>query len=582
MHIEFEKIRFKNLLSYGNSYEEFIFDKGLNLIKAPNGSGKSSLIDAISFALFGQPYRNIKMAQLINKYNEKGLVVELFFKINSDNYIIKRGLKPNLFSFTKNGEEIDLLSSKKLNQEEINKIIGINYSLFKNIVCVATTFNKPFLTLSSWDKRNLIENIFNIDIIALMLKEVKKRNTLNKTQQKIDIVALGNIEENIADTKKYISDINNSKNKYDENKRKEIEKYTNAIDKFSDEILTHYKNLKIAEKKTEELHKVIASKSLIESELNELVFQKRTNDTRKTEINDKLKSLNGKTLCPLCNSELHSKHAKNYISSLTDEFKKLENNDLTLKINKLNDKKDEIKKAEELDSKIFKMCCQENTNIKNKENTIEMYKTSIDKLLNDEFSVDISSYQKKLSELIDRQKIMNDESCVINDKIALDDILTNILGDDGVKIYFFRKLLPILNNKVNEYLKKFELDILLEFDEMLNANITTGRYSMDYNQFSCGERSRIDVAILLSFFDISRSISNWSCSVLFMDEILDSGVDSDGVAQFISVLYNTVHERNGNELGIYLISHKLADVSVNWTHEITIEKKGMFSNIKKN
>ena len=124
MHIEFEKIRFKNLLSYGNSYEEFIFDKGLNLIKAPNGSGKSSLIDAISFALFGQPYRNIKMAQLINKYNEKGLVVELFFKINSDNYIIKRGLKPNLFSFTKNGEEIDLLSSKKLNQEEINKIIG--------------------------------------------------------------------------------------------------------------------------------------------------------------------------------------------------------------------------------------------------------------------------------------------------------------------------------------------------------------------------------------------------------------------------------------------------------------------------
>jgi DNA repair exonuclease SbcCD ATPase subunit len=167
----------------------------------------------------------------------------------------------------------------------------------------------------------------------------------------------------------------------------------------------------------------------------------------------------------------------------------------------------------------------------------------------------------------------------ITHKIEVDSKLIEVLGDEGLRMYFFKKLLPVLNHKINHYLQKFELPVTLEFDSFMNETIKTGKFQQEYNQFSGGERCRIDMAILLSFFEISKIISNWSCSILFIDEILDSGVDQSGIEQFISTLYNIVSEEN-KELGIYLISHKLTDVQVNWNEVIEIEKKSLFSELK--
>jgi len=150
-----------------------------------------------------------------------------------------------------------------------------------------------------------------------------------------------------------------------------------------------------------------------------------------------------------------------------------------------------------------------------------------------------------------------------------------------LRMYFFKKLLPILNGKINHYLQKFELPVTLEFDSFMNETIKTGRFEQQYNQFSGGERSRIDMAILLSFFDISKIISNWSCSFLMIDEILDSYVDNDGLEKFMSTLYNIVTENDKN-LGIYVISHKLNEMTLPYNELITITKKSLFSDLKVN
>ena len=191
-----------------------------------------------------------------------------------------------------------------------------------------------------------------------------------------------------------------------------------------------------------------------------------------------------------------------------------------------------------------------------------------------------AEYEVKLAELTEKVNALTAEINDLDHKIAVDTKLIDILGDEGLRMYFFKKLLPILNSRINYYLHKFELAVQLEFDPYMEEKITTGRFEQDYNQFSGGEKSRIDMAILLSFFDISKMISNWSCSILFIDEVMDAGVDNSGTEQFLSTLYNLVTENDKN-LGIYLISHKLSDIQINWNEIIEIEKKSLFSELKK-
>lgn len=229
MYVEFKKLRFKNILSYGNSFTEVDFQKGINLIKAANGSGKSTMLDAMTFCLFGKPYRDIKLAKLVNETNEKDLVTEVEFQIGKDLYKIVRGLKPALFQIFKNNSEIDLLSSKKLNQDEIDKLLGINLRLFKNIVCIAATNNKPFLSLSIGDKRLLMENVFNIDVLGDICKDVKKRRTVASAEQQLKLSELGATQTSIDDNNKYIANMQKYISEFNSNKEAEIGRIRGSI-----------------------------------------------------------------------------------------------------------------------------------------------------------------------------------------------------------------------------------------------------------------------------------------------------------------------------------------------------------------
>lgn len=531
--------------------------------------------------LFGKPYRSIKLGDLVNRFNGKDLEVQVEFEIDKDVYTISRGYKPAKFAITKNGQELNILSAKKLNQEEIDKLLGINYILFKNIVAVASTYNKPFLMLSAGERRTLVETIFNIYVLALMLKEVKSRTTINKTQQKLNVSNLTGLNEQKTSAEKFVNDTAKILQQFEVNKQNTLNKIISDISTAQSIIDRCNKNISIADKKLVELQNKIDSTDAV-NELAEINAKKNFAAGRIAELDDNIAAMKVNTKCPICNSDLTGEHAAAHIKEMQEELN--EQNTIFLD----NSRKIELEK---LIADIKKNKSLYDTIILKKAEQVSLLNTSKtdlnnyeDEKLKTEASVcdiDVQQYKDQLDSINTRITNLSAEIDKLDKKMKMDSMLSDILSDDGIKTYFFEQLLPQLNCQVNKYINAFGLQVTLEFDKNLEAKIQQGKYECEYMGFSNGERARIDMAILLSFFDISRNISNWSCNILFIDEVMDNGVDSDGIESFISTLYNVVTgNSNKHDIGIYLISHKLTNTDVAWDSVVDIVKTNRFSELK--
>ena len=574
MFVEFKKLSFCNIMSYGASGAEIDFQAGLNTIKAANGSGKSSILDALTFVLFGKPYRDIKLSELVNTSNGKGLEVTCEFKIGTDLYMIRRGLKPAIFEIYKNGKEMDMLSTKKLNQDEIDKLLGINLRLFKNIVAVAVTNNKPFLSLPIGDKRALIENIFNIDVLGSMCKDVKKRKTVNNTELDLKTTERRGVVNSIEDNESYIENMRRYIASFNEVKDANLKTIRENIDKYQKEIDKRTKNLAIAESKIKELTEEIGAvpdRSVGESLNMEIGKVQSIIDN----INSTLSKLKKSRLCPVCNSPLDEGHARKHIEGMLTEKKTMEKETLPGLMERYRAYSDTVKTYQEKQSFI--------QTIRDKARTEEITRSTLETELNKAKQnlekesgkacpASVDSYVEKLNALRAQSEELNKDIDVLTEKILIDTQLIKILGDDGIKSYFFKKLIKVLNKSVNEYLNKFELkNTTIEFDETMAETMTTNLVPRTYSSYSSGERTRIDMSILLAFFDISRQISNWSCNLLFIDELLDQNIDQSGIEQFVSTLYNLI-QLNKKKLGIYIISHKLNELKIQISSTIEIKK----------
>lgn len=531
--------------------------------------------------LFGKPYRSIKLGDLVNRFNGKDLEVQVEFEIDKDVYTISRGYKPAKFAITKNGQELNILSAKKLNQEEIDKLLGINYILFKNIVAVASTYNKPFLMLAAGERRTLVETIFNIYVLALMLKEVKSRTTINKTQQKLNVSNLTGLNEQKTSAEKFANDTAKILQQFEINKQNTLNKISSDISTAHSTIERCNKNISIADKKFVELQNKIDSTEAV-NELAEINAKKNFAAGRIAELNDNIAAMQVNTKCPICNSDLTGEHAAAHIKEMQEELyeqnsifldnsRKIELEKLIADITKNKSLYDTLilKKAEQVS-----LLNTSKTDLKNYENEKVKTEASV-------CDIDVQQYKDQLDSINARITTLSTEIDNLDKKMKMDSVLSDILSDDGIKTYFFEQLLPQLNCHVNKYINAFGLQVTLEFDKSLEAKIQQGKYECEYMGFSNGERARIDMAILLSFFDISRNISNWSCNVLFIDEVMDNGVDSDGIESFISTLYNVVTGNlNKHDIGIYLISHKLTNSDVAWDSVVDIVKTNRFSELK--
>lgn len=582
MNITFQYLIVKNLNSVGNVPIKIDFKNGINLIVGENGTGKSSIIgDGLCYNIFGQPYRDVKIEHIINRNNRKALYTESCFDDGKDTYIIKRGIKPNILQIFKNGDELKYLSSKKLIQNDIDNILGINSILFKQIISFSSSYNKSFLILKPKEKRNIIETIFNIRVFGIMSKLAKNENSQNKIEfdQLTKILKIN--ENNVLSSKKLLDTVKQQIDTFEQDKKDNIKNVKSKISILD-------KDIKELDKSIQDVQNTINETELkIDSFDDPYSMLKETNDKIlllkseiKRNVND-LKFFEDNEICPTCNTEMDITHREKHKTELNKLIKTL-GNDLESKIlekNILLEKQtylESIKqtisdKKNELNLLTFKL----SSNEKNREEL----ETELDSIKSKKISKEsLSEVESDLNKKIEEYKENSERYNNLETDNQTLKLILDILSDNGIKSYFFKKLLPILNHKINYYLKHYELPISLNFDEYLDEHISHILHKNDevpYLGFSEGEKRKIDSSILFSFYDTIKFISNWDCNILLFDEIFDTNVDDLALYKTTEIIKNYI--LNNENLCVYIITHRVSDM--NCDRKYIFEKKRHFTEV---
>lgn len=585
MYIEFKELQFKNINSYGNKTTKFPLNRGLNCIAGVNGQGKSTILDALCFCLFGVPFRKVKIPELINRNIKKNLWTQIEFTSNKHEYRIARELKPDKIKIQYRKIEesewtnMELLSSKKLIQEEIDRILGIDVNLFKQVISLAINYNDPFLSLSVPEKRNLMESIFNIKVFGLMLKNIKTDNTGIKTKYQVNTKTCTILKATITELKEQVEELESKKETFKEDKQNKITRTKNRITteeekrdkqkKTGNELFTECKKLK----------KDIINTTEINSQLSDLYKDIGECESNIKRLNRDIKFFENNTSCPQCKSDLTGDTIKQNIedkkTEIIEEQEKLEQH------NKIKSELEIIKEVEKKKQNKISKIEQElediKRNVKFYNKQIEEFNSNITDIEEEEFVVDINKMKTNLNKKNKEYNSLFEETLDLNKNIKMNDIIIKILGDEGIKTYFFKKLVPLLNEKINTYIKLFDLPVTITFDEYMNECINTlkDKY-VPYMSFSEGEKKRIDIAILLSFIETTKTISNWGCNLLIFDELLDNSTDGEGLDKFFSAIKAMIDE--DANLCTYVISHRTPDVE--FDRKYLIQKKNGFSEVE--
>lgn len=562
MKINFKRVWVKNFMNFGAKKTTLNFERGMNFFSGENGSGKSTFAgEALSFVLYGKPYRKIKKNELINRKNKKKMLCGCEFSINKDEYKIIRGMKPKILRIFHNGQELESLSSTKLTQNEIDDILGVDYKTFKQIISISSNGKNSFISLSKNDKREIVGNMFNLHRLTEAGKEFseEKRNISRKIEQ--SKLIKNNLESKKDDLEEHYNKMKNILKTFNKNKEKEIDEITNEIKNKKEEIEEIKKQLKKHSNFKTKYKNNIESIKKNNDKLNELEVERNTIRMRLKDRKSKLDFFQKNDVCPYCENDLTGNHKNDHLQELKSEMKK----DLSLlkefdkktqtknkKDNQLKEKRKDLEKTKE-DILILK-------------NNIDSIKENIKRLENDKKKKDIdgigvneSDIETIKDEIKSNEKSYDKIDKELTEQIDYFNILNiseEVLSDDGVKSVYFDMIVPILNNKINEYTQKFEMPILVTFNNLMEVNINdiNHKHKINYFSFSEGEKKKIDISIMLSFVYMSKMISNWDCNVLFMDEVLDGKIDAKTLDIIIEILNKLVTE--DKELSLYVVSHR--------------------------
>ncbi|MCQ2210884.1 MAG: AAA family ATPase [Paludibacteraceae bacterium] len=559
MNLNFHYVAFKNILSYGNKLTRIDFDKGLTLISATNGSGKSSILDALNYCLYGKAYRDIKIDQLINRVNKKQMFCEIEFELNNKVYKVQRGKKPDIFKIYEDGVEIDMLSTKKNNQEYLNNLMHIGDNLFRMIICISSG-DKPFLAKTAAEKRKQLEEMFSLNVLGNITSDLKKEKVILNSDYKSstnDYNSQKGLAESYRNQKAIITEQNSKLETINAENIKSIE---DRIVAKKEEIAKLERNIKKCEDELEKHTITTTSEELKEKLIKakvEIEGIKKNIDT----LGDK---------CPICgNTDVtHIQHHK-------DEL----NKELSEIIEKAKSWKEEyisVNQEEEFINTLKNNIAQFNTDKSYKDN--ELSSINVEK---ENFKpidlLDCSEVDMSLKDTIENIDKIYNNLTNLEKELKINGDLIEILSDNGIKRHFFNKLIPLLNQDIAKYLEEFGLNIKITVEDNFDTIITDYRNEIAYEAFSCGERTRIDLAMLLSMYNICIKLSSLKCNLLFIDELLDTGIDDNGLMAFMGTICRITKE---NKLSSYIISHKLQKTPM-INNVLKIEKNNMFSEITK-
>ena len=564
--IHFNNVRWKNFLSTGNNFTEIQLDRNpTTLIIGENGAGKSTILDALCFGLFGKPFRSINKAQMLNSINNGSCVVEVELEISSKKIKVVRGIKPNIFEIYVNGKMYNQDANARDYQKYLEQqILKLNYRSFTQVVILGSSTFIPFMQLKARHRREVVEEILDIKIFSLMNLILKQK--LKEIQNDIKDIEYDRslTEEKISLQEKYISDTK-------QNKDKLISEKTNLIDNNEEEIFKKQSDINFHSKNNNELLHQIQDSEKISDQLSKLKDIRSTLREKKNNNAKMVKFFKENDDCPTCEQPLNN--SEEMIKSKQKEVDKFTKalDEMETALSKSTERQNFIKGVANKVRENEVLIAKENSSITQLEKFNSTLQAELDSLISGE--IDTKDFDK-LNKLKEKMDGIEKERTSLKEEQSYGDAIRNMLQDTGIKTKIIKQYLPIMNRLINTYLTSMEFYVNFTLDENFEETIKSRyRDEFSYASFSEGEKMRIDLALLFTWRAIAKMKNSPNTNLLILDEIFDSSLDGTGTDEFLKIL-NTLGDEN-----VFVISHKQDALADKFRSTIKFEKIKNFSHI---
>jgi DNA repair exonuclease SbcCD ATPase subunit len=566
--IKFKSIRWKNLLSTGNEFTEIQLDKAqTTLIVGENGAGKSTFLEALTYSLFGKPFRKINKPQLVNSMTRKNMVVEVEFSVGSNSYKIVRGIRPNVFEIYMNGAMMDQSSDNKDYQEILEKqILKVNYKSFCQVVVLGSASYVPFMQLPTGQRREIIEDLLDLQVFTVMNNLLKDRLYFNAEDVRSADSEKKLLIEKIKLVKKHSAE-------REEDDRRVIEDREQAIASTNTQI--DQAKIKRAElvSKAESLMLSIGDEKTAIDSVKKINRLKNELDIRVENISQELKFFHDNTTCPTCAQEIDPEFRETHVHSKTEKVEKIRQSmpDLLKKLGEAQAAVDGISSTRSMISEIRVKISTIDSQISTYEDYIKRTQREIDDIRGrtrapreddiDSLEEQLRLQEKKMTELTEQGEVLN--------------LTGMMLKDGGIKSKIVKQYIPVMNKFINKYLSALDFFVQFELDENFQETIRSRfRDEFSYESFSEGEKMRLNLAILFAWRAIAKLRNSINTNILVLDEVFDSSLDVNGTDEFMKMLNGLTSDTN-----TFIISHKTDSMVDKFENVLKFTKIKSFSKL---
>ena len=570
--IKFETLRWKNFLSTGNYFNEINFlDSSTNLIVGENGAGKSTMLDALSFALFGKAHRKITKNQLVNTINNKGCVTEVTFSVNAVQYRVVRGIKPAKFEIWKDGSMINQSSHAREYQDILEKnVFQMSHKSFHQIVVLGSSSFIPFMQLNSTSRRDVIEDLLDINIFSKMNMLLKEKTSLLKGELENNTHSIEVVKTKINSQKKYIRDLTAINTQHRKDKEGEISELQTEIGELNTV------NTTLSETVNTLLPTINENLGTVRSSKQQLDQYYAQFKTQVKAVVKEAKFFDNHEHCPTCDQDIAEdlRHDKKECAHL-----------------KAKELKQAMDKAEEQQGKYqeeivsletqLSECLADQNNLNNNNQTISRLQRSIGKIQQDlqdmtENHGDMGQANTDLTTLDSELHERTDEKFILNERAAYNRIASELLRDTGIKTKIIKQYVPVINELTNKYLQILDFFVHFELDDSFSETIRSRyRDTFSYDSFSEGEKQRIDLSLLFTWRQIAKMKNSVSTNLLILDETFDSSLDGEGVDNLMKIIDTLKDDTN-----VFVISHKTELEDAHFERKLTFVKDKNFSRMR--
>jgi len=566
--ITFETIRWKNFLSTGDQWTEIDFcESPSTLIVGSNGAGKSTMLDALCFALFNKPFRKINRGQLVNSINEKGLKVEVCFSIGKDEYRVFRGAKPNLFEVYKNNKMVDQDAAARDTQKYLEQsVLKLNYKSFTQVVILGSSTFVPFMQLGASVRREVIEDLLDIQIFSNMNSLLKDRVRSAQSQSNDCGHMLRLTKEKVESQQKLLDSLKEVNHNRQEEKRKRYNKNSKSIEevksnhiKLQDEILVLQEEVGDVELQRKFVRKLRQGQADKKSELKLIA--------------NNLKFFKSHDVCPTCTQNISSAFKTDQVDTLTDSGKVLAT-EIESFTQDISEAVNVITKIEETSAKLYEVrsdaTAQEREVVRLEKENLEISKQILEL---QQSTPNIDQEKETLHGYLAEYKTTEKDCAEVSQRLDEFQVVSSLLKDSGIKSQIIKKYIPIFNQLINKYLSSMEFFVNFTLDEEFNEVIKSRfRDEFSYASFSEGEKQKIDLALLFTWREVARMKNSVATNLLILDEVFDSSLDSSGTGELLQILKSL-----GDRTNVFVISHK-GDILVDkFLRTLKFEKVNDFS-----